>query len=231
MSKANKKKVKRKVNKKKIFIFIVVIIVIAFIIRLFNTNISNIYISGNKYLKDQEIIDISKLSNYPNTISNLSFNIKKRLEKNKYINKANIKKNILLNKVYIEIEENYPLFYYDTKNKTILYNGEEVDEKLTSLTVINSIPKDKYEKLLSKLKGIDIDILNRISELEYSPIDGFKDRFLLFMNDGNYVYITLDKFSTLNKYTDIVKYFDSSEKGIINLYSGEYFDKFDEDDK
>ena len=48
------------------------------------------------------------------------------------------------------------------------------------------------------------------------------------MSDGNYVYITLEKFTILNKYLDVIKYIDSSEKGIIRLDSGEYFDKFDD---
>ena len=47
------------------------------------------------------------------------------------------------------------------------------------------------------------------------------------MNDGNYVYITVDKFLTLNKYLDIVKYINSDEKGVIRLDSGKYFESFD----
>lgn len=222
----NNIKQKRRVSRKKILIFLLIFFTVLFIIKLFNTNITNIYISGNNYLTDQEIIDIASLSDYPNTMNNLSFNIEKKLKKNKYINKVSVKKNILLNKVYIEIEENYPLFYYSTKNKTILYNGEEIDGSESLTIVTNSIPSDVYMKLIEKTKKIDINILNRISEIEYSPNEVLKERFLLLMNDGNYVYIILDKFSALNKYLDIIKKFDD-KKGVLYLDSGEYFDVFD----
>lgn len=218
---------KRKLSQKKIFIFLFIIFITLFTIKLFNSNITNIYIKGNNYLSDQEIIDIAKLTDYPNTINNLSFKIEKILEKNVYISKAKVNKNVLLNKVYIEVEENYPLFYYNINNKTILYNGKEIDEEISSMIVVNQIPSNIYEEFLNKLIKIDIDILNRISELKYSPNDVIKERFFLLMNDGNYVYITLDKFLTLNKYLDIIKSFDN-KKGILYLDSGEYFDVFKE---
>jgi len=218
------KKKKRKLSKRKIIIFLVVV---AFIIKLFNTNITNIYVSGNTYLTDQEIIDISGISDYPNSLSNMFFKIEDRLEESINISKANVKKNIFLNKVYIVVKENYPLFYYSTSNKTVLYNGEEIDDKQSNLTIINSIPNKIYKNLINKIKSIDINILNRISEIEYKPNEIYEDRLLLLMNDGNYVYITVDKFLTLNKYLDIVKYINSDEKGVIRLDSGKYFESFD----
>lgn len=226
MSKKNKKKNKRRLNKKRFLGLIIILIIIVAIINIFNSNITNIYISGNKYLSDQEIIDIAKLTNYPNIINNLSFNIEKRLQKNKYIYKSEVRRNILLNKVYIKVEENYPLFYYNTEKKTVLCNGEKVDDNLTSLVVNNSIPSKIYDEFISKLKKIDINILNRISEIKYSPNEVLEERFFLLMNDGNYVYITLNKFLTLNKYLDIIKSFNN-KKGILYLDSGEYFDVFD----
>ena len=224
---SKKKKTKRKLSKKKVFTFFLIVFVISFIINLFNTNITNIYISGNKYLTDQQIIDLAKLSNYPSSINNLSYKVSKRLEENIYIDKASVSKNLLLNKIYIKINENYPLFYYKTKDKTILYNGNEIDKSVTHLTVINSIPDDVYNSFILKLKKLNIDSLNRISEIEYKPNEIYKDRFILFMNDGNYVYITLDNFITINKYLDIIKYFDTDKKGIIKLDSGKYFEAFD----
>ena len=218
----------RRISKKKVFIFIIITLIVIVIFKLCNTNITNIYISGNKYLTDQEIIDLAKLTKYPNSISNLSFVIESRLEKNKFISKTKVKKNILLNKVYINIEENYPLFYYIESNKTVLYNGKELDDDMGDRTLINKLPNDIYSELIKKIKKLDIDILNRISELKYDPNDRYNDRFLIYMNDGNYIYITLDKFLTLNKYLDIIKYINTDEKGIIRLDSGEYFDKFDE---
>ena len=229
MSKKQKKKETKRLSKKKIFIFILFVCLIIGLINFFNTNITNIYISGNLYLNDQEIIDIAKLSNYPKSIKNLSFIIEKSLEKNTYIYKSKVKKNLLLNKVYIEVVENYPLFYDNSKNKTILYNGDNLDGNFSPVTLTNSVKDKIYDELVTELGKLDIDILNRISEIEYSPNSAYKDRFLILMTDGNYVFITIDKFSTLNKYLDIVKYIDSDQKGVIKLDSGKYFDEFDKE--
>jgi len=221
-----KKNKKRKISKKKICAFVIILLIVIFFIKLFNTNITNIYISGNKYLTDQEIIDICKLEDYPSTISNLSFKIKKRLKNNKFISNAKVEKNLLLNKVYIKVEENYPLFYYSETNKTVLYDGKEIDDTKSFVTVINYVPIGIYDELVEKLRKINLDILNRISEIEYSPNERYDDRFLILMTDGNYIYITLNKFSTLNRYLDIIKHMDPNQKGIIRLDSGEYFEKF-----
>ena len=42
------------------------------------------------------------------------------------------------------------------------------------------------------------------------------------MDDGNYVYLTLSKLSSVNNYVSIIKNFES-KKGILFLDSGEYF--------
>jgi len=222
------KKRKRKLNKKRVFFSLFFILIVIFIIKTLNTNITNIYIKGNIYYSDQEIIDIAKLTKYPKSIANINYIVKKRLEKDKYILKAKIKKNILLNKIYIEVEENYPLFYYSEINKTILFNGIKIDDIKSDRVIINSVPEKAYNELIEKTKKINLNILNRISEIKYEPNERYNDRFILYMTDGNYVSITLDKFTTLNKYLDIIKYIKPNAKGIIKLDSGQYFDEFDE---
>ena len=126
-------------------------------------------------------------------------------------------------KVYIEITENYPLFFYKTDNKTILYDGSKVDDAYNVPTVINYVPNLKYQDLITKMGLLDKDILIRISEIKYDPSDYDDERFLLYMKDGNYVYINLYKFENLNKYIEIVKNF-GNKKGIVYLDSGNYFE-------
>ena len=228
---SKKKKKKRKLSKKKIFIFVFIILFIIYIIKIFNTNITNIYISGNIYLTDQQIIDISKLNNYPNTMNNISYKIEKKLEENLYITNACVRKNIL----YITIEENYPLLYDNINSNTIFFDGQKINEKKNVPVLVSKISNEVHSELIKKIKEIDLDILNRISEIEYRPIEikndensmhTIEERFLLIMNDGNHVYISLNKFDLLNKYLDIIKYFNG-EKGVLNLDSGGYFDVFD----
>ena len=219
---------KRKLNKKRIFLALIIFFLLSFlIIKIFNSNIKNIYIKGNELLTDQEIIDIAGIEDYPSSINNLSVTLESRLEKNQYILEANVTKTNLTSKITIEVKENYPLFYYQTDNKTILYNKDKVIEKFTTPTVINQIPNTVYDKFIKAMKKVDKTILYRMSEIEYSPNEVDEERLFILMNDGNYVYLTLNKFLAINKYIDMVKSFDN-KKGILYLDSGEYFDIFDE---
>lgn len=223
---AKNKKNKRKLNKKRFIKFILAVFAINLLIYyVSSTRISNIYIKGNNYLTDQQIIDISKLKNYPLSIKNTCNKIEKRLEKNININSAKVTKNFLLNKVNIEVEENYPLFYYESEKKTILYNGSKINKKETILVLTNHIDSDIYDKLIENLRKIDINILNRISEMEYVKDKENIEKFLLLMNDGNYVYVDFKNFETLNKYLDIINTF-GDKKGILNLDSGKNFEVF-----
>ena len=66
--------------------------------------------------------------------------------------------------------------------------------------------KKIYEKFISKFDKITDNSLNIISEIKYDPNEIDKERFLLSMNDGNYVYITLSKFSKINDYSTAVHF-------------------------
>lgn len=225
----NNKKTKQvkkvKIKYKKLLTFLLIFSIIIFVaISFFKQNITNIYISGNEKLTEQEIIDIAKVSNYPPTFLNLSSTIKNRLEKNVYIKSAKVyKKSFTI--LYIEVEENRPLFYNSSSNETVLLDGKTVQEKLESPVLINMIPDTLYEKFIKKMSEIDYDVLKRVSEIKYDKNEVDETRFLFTMNDGNYVYLTLNTFEKINNYINIVKTFNNS-KGVLYLDSGEYFEIF-----
>ena len=214
---------KTKIKYKKILLFFaLLIIVLLSIIYFFRQNIENIYISGNEMLSEQEIIEIAGISDYPNTFINLSKVIESRLEKNIYIKNANVYKKSFT-KVYIEITENRPLFYNDTSKETVLLDGSTVEQKMFCPTLINIIPDTLYQKFITKISEIDVQVLNRISEIKYDKNDVDETRFLFTMNDGNYVYLSLNTFEKINNYINIIKTFNNA-KGILYLDSGEYFE-------
>ena len=62
------------------------------------------------------------------------------------------------------------------------------------------MPDTIIEKFKKKIKEVDNDVLIRISDIEYKPNEVDKNRLLLTMNDGNYVYITINKLPNINKY-------------------------------
>ena len=77
--------------------------------------------------------------------------------------------------------------------------------------------------MVKKFSDLEEEIIIKISEIEYSPTNFDTERFLLYMNDGNEVYITLNKTKELNKYTNIKKQ-TGEKKGILYLDSGNYFE-------
>ena len=233
MKKKKKRKVVKKRQKKQIKIryerVFLALIILGLIIYLFNQfvkfPIKNIYIKGNTILSDQEIIDIAGIKNYPSIISTENFKIKKRLEKNVFIKKAKVYKK-RLKEVYIEIDENYPMFYDSSLKKTVLKDKSMVDLDYTMPTLINYIPDTIYDDFKDKMSKIDRTIISRISEIKYDPNSVDQERFLFSMNDGNYVYLTLIHFEKINNYVDILKNFEN-KKGILYLDSGEYFQVYE----
>ena len=69
---------------------------------------------------------------------------------------------------------------------------------------------------------IDKAVLSKISDIEYKPNDYDKDRFLLYMDDGNMVYLTLTKFKTINHYIDVLAQLEN-HKGVLYLDNGNHF--------
>lgn len=204
-----------------IFLFVVVIIVSSFIF-LFNLKISNIYVIDNNLLNDQYIIEIAGISNYPSSLKNPSFLIDKRISKDKLIKEVKVYKKSFT-KVYIEVVENEPLFYYEHSKKTILSDGSEITSNYSVPTVINTITDLYYDDFIKEMSKIDKNILNMISEIKFFPNNVDDNRFLLTMSDGNLVYINIETFNKLNKYLEIKEGLPN-KNGILYLDYGNNFE-------
>lgn len=215
---------KRKIKYGRIIIALCFLaIIISIFYEILNIPIKNIYIKGNNYLKDQEIIEMSGIENYPSLIRTSSSKIKRKLEKETFIKKANVKKQGTT--ITITIEENRPLYYYATINKTILLDKTEVSDLYSVPNVVNYIPDTIYEKFIKNMKKVDLEVLMRISEIKYDPNEVDEGRFLLTMSDGNYVYLTITKFENINSYIDIIKQKKfENKKGILYLDAGNSFE-------
>lgn len=226
-----KQKVAKKrfrIKYKKILMFIAFLGIGAFIIKyIYDMPIRNIIVNDNYYLTDQEIIDIAKIREYPSTISNPSFEIEKRLEENDFIESAKVVKKKFMTKVVIVVDENRPLFYYQTAQKTVLEDGTMVDYNSSIPILINQVPDTVYEELIEDMKGVPLSVLDKISEIKYVPTEVDPELFLLTMNDGNYVYVTLAKFERLYNYIEYAEGFDKN-KGILHLDSGDYLEIIEE---
>lgn len=219
-------KKKKKFKKGVIFLLFIFILIIASLLIYygFGKNIRNIYIKNNKLLSDQTIIEIAKLEDYPNFYTTTINKIEKNLKSNPYIKDVRVRKGFL--SVYIDVLEYRPLFIREDNNTVVLENKQEImynEENLNIPVLINYVPDTKYEYFIKKYIEINEEVTRKISEIKYNPNEYDEDRFLLYMNDENYVYVTLTKFEILDKYNDTVRKLDG-KKGILYLDSGNYFE-------
>ena len=212
----------RKIRYKRLVLFLLIVFVLVLILLKFLTlRITNIYVDGNVYFSDQEIIEMAKLSNYPSSFFTFSNRVKSNISKNQLIESAKVSKKSFT-KIYINVVENRPLFYDQVNNKTVLKDGSTVDKKYNIPSLSNTVSNDVYNEFLSQFSMINYDVFNNISEIEYTPNSVDSKLFLFTMNDGNYIYVNLDRFESVNKYFDMIVNFNN-HKGILYLDSGEYF--------
>lgn len=231
MIKLNKKVRKKRLYIKRIIIFLIILFCFAYYVsHLLIARISNIIINNNKYIyvnnfnnkfNEQMILELANVDNHPNYLLLNTNSIKKKLEKDVYIKKAKVVKKGF-DTLYITIYENRPLFYNDSKLKTILETGDEVSDLFDVPTLVNYVPDEVYKKLINKMNSIDDSVLSHISEIKYDPNEVDTERFLFTMTDGNYVYITLERFQVINKYLEIISLV-GDKKGILYLDYGDHF--------
>ncbi len=219
------KRKNRKFNFKKILIFFVLIIIVALFVRyLFNIRVKNIIILNNAYYTDENIIEMAGLGTYPKLFKVRKSKIRKNLLSLKLIEDVNISVSFS-GIVKIDVKEK-KILYYDRSNDTYaLSDGKKYE--LKSIygvpTLINYVPTDIEEKFIKAFKNIDSDIIYMISEIEYNKSDYDPERFVLTMNDGNQVYININRLELLNKYIEI-KQEIGNKNGILYLDSGNYFE-------
>lgn len=217
---ATKKNKKMKIKNKAIIILLVFIILLILLIYISKKPLSNIYITGNNILSDKEIIAAAKLDNYPPYINTYFMSIKENLLKNSYIKSVNIERK-LFGKIYLSITEYKPICIYD--NKLVLSSKEKVanNYKIDYIPYVINNLDNVYDRFVEKFSLIDDSVLLKISHIEYKPNEVDKERFLLYMVDANYVYVTLSRIEKINKYNHIVSELEN-KKGIIYLDSGDY---------
>ena len=223
-----KKVVKKK--KLKIIPFLIVLLVIGGLsfglYKTMTAKIKNIIISNADYLKDDYIIDLAGIRDYPSFYLTNSLKMKKKLLKSPYIREVKIKREFY-HILEIDVTVNRPLFINKDSGMVVFEDKRTILETEANIVfrvprLINYVPDDKYDTFIEKMAKVDKGTLGKISDIEYVPNDYDKDRFLLYMDDGNMVYLTLTKFKQIEYYNDVLKQLEG-RKGILYLDSGNHF--------
>lgn len=223
-----KKVVKKK--KLKIIPFLIVLLVIGGlsfgVYKTMTAKIKNIIISNADYLKDDYIIDLAGIRDYPSFYLTNSLKMKKKLLKSPYIREVKIKREFY-HILEIDVTVNRPLFINKDSGMVVFEDKRTILESEANIVfrvprLINYVPDDKYDTFIEKMAKVDKGTLGKISDIEYVPNDYDKDRFLLYMDDGNMVYLTLTKFKQIEYYNDVLEQLEG-RKGILYLDSGNHF--------
>ena len=217
---------KKKLRLLPFLIFIIVIAVIVFVcLIILDTKVKNIIISGNEVLRDDEVIELAGLTDYPSFYKTLNITMKKNISDNPLIKSVDINRSFY-HVIEIDVKEYQILYKREDNGKYVLENKEEItlDKEMPYAIprLINEIPNKILDRFIKYYKRVDLSIREKISEIKYDPNDFDEERFLLYMDDGNSVYITITKFERLNYYNDVLPQLDG-KKGILYLDSGNHF--------
>lgn len=223
------KKIVKKTKIRFVGLFIVLLVILGLFFGVYfslKIKTKNIIIKGNNYLNDDYIIELADIKDYPSFILMNSHSREKKVSKSKYIDSCNIKKKLGF-VLEVNIVENKALFYDTNKDKYVLENDssvpqDEISDNFRVPRLLNYVPDKKYSKFIKGMTKIKDNTLSKISDIEYQPNDYDKDRFLLYMDDGNMVYLTLTKFKMINHYNEVLTQLEG-HKGILYLDSGNHF--------
>lgn len=224
------KKRKKKIKKRKLISFLLFIVLIVLSVLWYkDKNITNIYVSGNNLLDEQTIIELAGIEDYPKVYQVSKNKIKDDLLTSPFIASVDVEKS-LFGKIKIKVNEYETLCKDSINDKLILVNRETKEDKsfyydkdiLGIPTLTNQVIPDVNDKFIEALLKIDKSILTKISEITYDPNTLDDERFLLYMIDHNYVYVTLSKIESINTYNEIVPTLEG-KKGILYLDSGNHF--------
>lgn len=232
-------KVKKKKKKLRVKVLLIIIFLLYVIFQLgyyiINLPIDNIVVKGNSSVSESVILSYANIVDSTKFFTLSKKNIEDQLLENPFIKEVEVEK-VFLHNLNITVVENKTLFYYQYNSELILEGGESTEE-ITSIvgypTLINYTPSDVLTDFITELSKIDQDLINKISEIEYSPnikddIILDEERFIFKMNDGNTVYvntINLEKFANYDSILEV-----ESQKGTLYLDSsndGNVFDIYD----
>jgi len=219
---------KNKIKIIPVLIFILILFLLCLIVKIvLDIKIANIYIYGTKNINDEYIIDYLDLKDYPSFVKNFRWDLEKKLTNSPYIKSVKVDKKFFA-VLEITVEENDLLFYNQHDKKYVFRDLSETDEiiyDVEPIKLINYVPDTEYPLFKKMFARISNEVIEKISEIKYDPNEFDTGRFLIYMVDGNYVYITSTKLESLNYYNEIYPTLEG-KKGTLYLDSGNHFTEF-----
>jgi cell division protein FtsQ len=217
------RKKKTAYEKARSFYFVLAIILSLAIIAAtyFLSSVSNVYrisVDGNIYLKDEDIIQMSGLSEKSKYLLVMPFQVREKIKKNELIEDAKVER-LEGRLVKISVKEKKIVGYAPENglNVLIIDNGEKIgigkDQMylIASGPIIEGFDEEGLVTLAKQLNKCDSKIIKEISEIHRYPELKYQDVELV-MRDGNYVFTSVYGINILEHYFDIESSYVSSGK-------------------
>ena len=157
------KRVKIKFKVKNIFILLLIIGTISlFSYILLSKRINNIYVIGNNYLSEQDVLEIIDYDNYLKYYQINTINLEKRLKTSLLIKDVSVSKTLF--SLTIKIEEHRILWQQEYDGNLMLSSGETIylDEKVLGIPNLMNVIDEEYKmdfvKELNKRLQFLIDV-------------------------------------------------------------------------
>lgn len=225
---------KKKANRRLVFYLTIFFLLISVIVYLQSplSNVKQIVISGNSFVAEKEVIELSEVTHKTNIWAIDKKQIEKEINDHPVIESVDVKRK-LPSTIEIKITE-YELVGY-------LKNGDEIQpilgsgvilpvhiQSLGEAPLIIGFTEESYLKdMTGELEKLPQSILNLISEIHWEPTEENKNKVILYMNDGFLVEGTIRNLANkMQVYPSIVSQLEPDSKGIIHIGVGAYFEEF-----
>ncbi|TLS35245.1 cell division protein FtsQ/DivIB [Pseudalkalibacillus caeni] len=227
---------KQRTNRRLIFylsiFFVLILLVIYFQSSL--SNVKTITVEGNNFVSDKQIIKWSSISSEDSYWNVNESQAADRIEESKKIASAAVNKK-WPNRVAIKVEEFDRVAYLKkgTKFFPIIQNGDILDALSSSEVPVNApllVDWDEsvqLQEMAAELRKVPQGIINRISEIHFTPDKDHPLKLTLYMTDGYEVDSSIRNFSKkISVYPAIVEKLDKNKKGVIHLNESSYFTEY-----
>lgn len=232
---------KKKANRRLVFYMTIIFFLISIIVYLQSplSHVRTVEVYGNSFLTDEEVIELSELTENANIWAVDFSSIEENIQKSIMIEEAAVQRKLPAT-VQIEISEIKIVGLVENNRKfyPVLATGDiletvEYEEITGEAPLMIGFTDEEYLSIIAnELGDLPDEILDLISEVHAQPGEGMNHRVMLYMNDGFVVQGTVRDFAEKMKvYPSVASQLDPEVKGIIHVGVGVYFEAFEQEEE
>lgn len=209
-----KKKTQFEKSKTRLFFLGIVLGIIILVVLYYFSSYSNVFhvvIKNNVYYTDEEVRELSSISDKDKFVLVNTKKVKESLEEDKLIKEAKVRK-IDNHVIEIEIEE-YKIIGYaseDGLTNLVLINDDRIEVTKDNMHLIEQVPliagynKEGIAAIEKGFENISIDLISEISEIHHYSFSYDENMMELIMHDGNYCFVSSIGLHMLNQYYNVI---------------------------